>query len=667
MNPRLGAFLLALFLVLATLLPGRASALNSHPVGAASLLLVAASPQESAPAAAHGHADETHEPRQGTALRRVDQYPASAGQLRGLAAFPTALIFVLGSVALALLPKALRASALPLVPFVALAQIATQLYPAVFALGGDSAAVVRYEFLAYQLEVVHADRLSLIFGSVFALIGTIAGVYALHNRDLRQQIAALLYSGGAVGVTFAGDLFTLYAYWELMAVASTVLIWAQGSAASARAGNRYILVHIAGGAVLLAGIVLHVNETGSVLFHHFPAFDATLATWLMLIGVCVNAAVPPLGAWLPDAYPRATVTGAIFMSSLTTKTAVYVLLRGFAGWEILIPFGVMMALYGVVYAVLANDIRELLAYHIISQVGYMVAGAGMGTEMAVNGATAHAVCHILYKSLLFMGAGVVIATTGRRKLTELGGFVKRQKLAFGLYMIGAFSISGFPLFNGFVSKSMVVAAAGADRLYWAYLLLTLASVGTFLHTGLKLPYFTWMGKDRGIQPQPARSNMIVAMAFGAFFCTLLGVWPGLLYAYLPFAVDYNPYNVTHLIESIQILLFTGFAFYLFIPKLGGEATISMDTDVLYRKTAPVARALFVTTPAWIFTTIGEAAEDLARAVATLFRDPTRWGKSARADAPTHFDPNRSRQPLVIPLTLTLAVFAWLALLSLRAF
>ncbi len=595
----------------------------------------------------------------------IEDYGRVGGTLEGLAAIPTALIFLVGAALLALLPRTVRSTAMPLVPLAALAQIATALHPAVSALGADLAGVVRVDFLAYQLEVVHADRLALLFGTIFSLIGVIAGIYAWHKRDTRQQIAALLYSGGAVGVSFAGDLFTLYAFWELMAVASVILIWARGTRDAERAGNRYILVHLAGGAILLAGILLHVADSGSILFRHFDPFQRSAAGWLILCGFCLNAAVPPLGAWLPDAYPRATVTGAIFLSSLTTKTAVYALLRGFAGWEILVPLGVMMALYGVVYAVLANDIRELLAYHIISQVGYMVAGAGIGTEMAVNGAAAHALCHILYKSLLFMGAGVVIATTGRRKLTELGGFVGRQKLAFGLYMIGASSISGFPLFNGFVSKSMVVAAAGQSHLEWAFLLLTLASVGTFLHTGLKLPYFTWMGEDRGIVPSPAPRNMIVAMAIGAFFCTLLGVAPGLLYAYLPFATSYAPYTATHLVETIQILLFTLFAFYLFIPKLGGQPTISMDTDVLYRKTAPLARILFVDTPAWIYATIGSAAEDLAAAVAHAFRDPTRW-ISGDFGPKSPFDVGRARQPVAVSLALTIAVFVWLALASLRA-
>jgi len=230
---------------------------------------------------------------------------------------------------------------------------------------------------------------------------------------------------------------------------------------------------------------------------------------------------------------------------------------------------VIMAIYGVVYAVLANDIREILAYHIISQVGYMVCGVGIGTELSLNGAAAHAVCHILYKGLLFMGAGAVLYSTGKSKLTELGGLINKQFIIFWLYMIGAFSISGFPLFNGFVSKSMVIMGADDAGIKWAYLLLTLASVGTFLHTGLKLPYFTWLGPQRNITPKPVPNNMYVAMGIAAFFCTFLGILPGTLYRLLPFATDFHPYTAAHLMESVQILAFTGIAFYFFIPKLGG--------------------------------------------------------------------------------------------------
>jgi multicomponent Na+:H+ antiporter subunit D len=241
-----------------------------------------------------------------------------------------------------------------------------------------------------------------------------------------------------------------------------------------------------------------------------------LSAWLILAGMVTNAAVPPLHAWLSDAYPRASVFGTVFLAAFTTKAAVYALARAFPGVELLVWAGTIMALFGVVYAVLENDIRRLLAYHIISQVGYMVAGVGLGTALALNGTAAHAFSHIFYKGLLMMSAGAVIYATGRGKLTELGQLAGPLRWTLILMMIGAFSISGVPFFNGFVSKSMVVSAAAyADRAP-IELLLLVASMGTFLHTGLKLPWFTFFGKDQGARVlRPVPVSMYVAMGLAA--------------------------------------------------------------------------------------------------------------------------------------------------------
>lgn len=306
---------------------------------------------------------------------------------------------------------------------------------------------------------------------------------------------------------------------------------------------------------------------------------------MILIGFLVNAAAPPLHAWLPDAYPEATVAGTVFLSAYTTKTAVYVLARGFAGTDLLIYLGVLMALYGVFYAMLENDIRRLLAYHIISQVGFMVAGIGIGTEFAINGAVAHTFTHILYKGLLMMGMGSVIFVTGKRKGTELGGLYRDMPLTFLFYMIAGFSISGVPLFSGFISKSMVLSAASESHLSWAFLLLTMASVGTFLSTTLKLPYVVFFGEERGIKAKDPIRNMLLGMGVAASLCILLGVWPDLLYRLLPHPVEYHPYTGEHLSGSLQILFFTLLGFILFFHKLHPERTISLDFDWFYRKGA----------------------------------------------------------------------------------
>ncbi|MBW1744846.1 MAG: Na(+)/H(+) antiporter subunit D [Deltaproteobacteria bacterium] len=445
-----------------------------------------------------------------------------------------------------------------------------------------------YQFLDYELILGRVDKLSMVFAYVFVIMSFIGMVYALHIKEYGQHVAAFLYVGCTLGVVFAGDLFTLFVFWEIMAISSVFLVFYRKTKRSLEAGFRYILVHLFGGCVLLCGIIIHAVTTGSLAFELFDF--GTLAAKFILAGFLLNAAVPPLHAWLADAYPEATITGAVFMTAFTTKSAVYVLLRGFPGVELLVWLGAIMALYGVVYAVLENDIRRLLAYHIISQVGYMVCGVGLGSEMAINGASAHAFCHILYKSVLFMGMGAVIYVTGRSKMTDLQGrsLYKKMPITLALYMVGAFSISAVPLFNGFVSKTMVIAAAGALHRPSIELMLHLASIGTFLHTGLKLPWGVWFGTNKDgdedviEEAKEPPFNMLLAMGIAAGLCILTGVYPKILYDILPYPVDFHPYDASKVVGAMQMLVLTLAAFWIYIDKLGGEATVSLDTDWPYR-------------------------------------------------------------------------------------
>ncbi len=444
-----------------------------------------------------------------------------------------------------------------------------------------------FQFLNMEMTLGRADSLSLVFAHVFGIMALIGAIYALHVRDNVQHMAGFIYAGSAMGAVFAGDLITLYVFWELMLLASVWLIWRNRQAASMAAGFRYLLVHAASGVLLLAGIVLYYTQAGSLSFDAIEIGGT--AFWLILIGFMVNAAVPPLHAWLTDAYPEATVTGAVFLSAFTTKTAVYTLMRGFPETEALIWLGAVMTLWGVTYAVLANNIRRLLAFHIVSQVGFMVAGVGLGTAMALNGSAAHAFAHILYKALLFMSAGAIIHMTGRMKLTELGGLYRYMPLTFIFYMIAAFSISALPLTSGFVSKTMILEAYADQQAALVWLMLSLASAGTFLSVGLKLPWFAFMGHDSGLRPREAPANMLIAMGIAAFFCIYIGVRPELLYQLLPHQpVDYNAYTLAHVFWDLQLLSFVGLVFFVLLKFMAPKDKITLDTDWFYRKASPRA-------------------------------------------------------------------------------
>ena len=442
-----------------------------------------------------------------------------------------------------------------------------------------------YKFLDYEIILARVDKLSMVFGYVFVIMAFAGAIFSLHLRESAQHVAAFVYAGSSLGVVFAGDYLTLFIFWEIMAFSSVWLILSRRTKAAVAASFRYILVHIFGGLLLLAGILLHFTATRSLEFGYLGLNG--LASWLILLGFALNAAVPPLSAWLSDAYPEATVTGAVFLSAFTTKTAVYTLARAFPGAEILAWAGTIMTIYGIVYAILENDMRRVLAYSIINQVGFMVAGIGIGTAMALNGATSHAFAHILYKALLMMSAGAVLHMTGRSKCTELGGLYKSMPLTLTFCLVGAASISAFPLTGGFVTKSMIIAAAGEEKMTAIYHLLNLASAGVFLHAGIKFPYFVFFAKDSGLRPPEPPLNMLAGMGLLAFLCIFIGVFPAPLYNILPYPVEYVPYTAYHVVSQLQILLFSALAFFVLLKYLERTNTISLDTDWLYRKAGPV--------------------------------------------------------------------------------
>ncbi len=487
-----------------------------------------------------------------------------------------ALLFILGAFLIPVLPGKIKKVYLLLLPALAFADVLS-MTPGVYG---------QINYLGFNIILGRIDRLTIVFAHVFTLMSFLGVLYGLHVKEDAQHIASFFYVGGSLGVVFAGDYLTVFIFWEMMAFASVFLVWFRREPASLSAGFRYLLMHIFGGLLLLAGIFLHYKNTGSMAFVFIPKASAGVAEYLILAGFALNAAVFPLHAWLPDAYPEATVTGAVFMCAFTTKTAIYVLARAFPGYDILAVMGTVMTVYGVCYATIENDMRRILSYHVISQVGYMVAGVGIGTELALNGACAHAYAHILYKALLFMGAGSVLMMTGTSKLNKLGGLYKYMPLTLIFYVVGGISISGFPLFSGFVSKSMIISGAGESHHPVLMVLMLLASVGTFLSVGLKLPYFAFFGEDSGLQPKEPPKNMLWAMGITSFLCFLIGVYPKVLYDLLPFkeaAAEFHPYNMSHLSETMQILLFTGLGFFLLLKRLQPEAKINLDFDWFYRK------------------------------------------------------------------------------------
>jgi multicomponent Na+:H+ antiporter subunit D len=440
------------------------------------------------------------------------------------------------------------------------------------------------KFLSYYIEPVEGSPLRRLFATIFAIMVFVGGLYAYRVARWYELSAAYAYASGAVGVCFAGDLITLFLYWELMALFSTIVVWCGGTPGARAAGIRYAIMHLLGGVVLKVGIEGVVVGTGSIQI--IPMLATDFSSWMILIGILINAAAPPVSAWLSDAYPESSPTGSVFLSAFTTKTAVLALILLFPGEPVLIGVGLFMVMYGIIYALLENDVRRILAYSIVNQVGFMVCAVGIGTQMALNGAAAHAFAHIIYKALLFMSAGVVIYRTGKNKCSELGGLFRTMPLTAACGIVGALAISSFPLTSGFVTKSLISQAAIDESLVWVYMLLTAASAGVFLHAGIKFPWFVFFQRDSGLRPKDAPWNMGLAMIIFAGLCILLGVFPELLYPLLPYTVEYEPYSAGKVLFYLQLLLFSGLAFFVLLPLMKRTETISLDTDWLWRRAAP---------------------------------------------------------------------------------
>lgn len=520
-----------------------------------------------------------------------------------IADFPAGLILILGAALVPFLRGGVRAAYMLLLPVVSFAWLLALPY-------GEFS---HFELFGQTLTAMRVDRLSLLFGYVFLIAILVSTIYALQVADTAHHVATLVYGGSTIGAVFAGDLLTMFVFWEVTAVSSVILIWARGGDRAYRAGMRYMLIQLLSGMLLLLGAALRFDATGSLDFGKI-GIDG-IGGMLIFVAFGIKCGFPLLHNWVQDAYPEATTSGTVVLSAFTTKLGIYALARGFPGTEVLIWIGALMTAFPIFYAVIENDLRRVLAYSMTNQLGFMVVGIGIGSELALNGAVAHAFADIVFKMLLYMSMGAVLHRTGTVKGTDLGGLYKSMPVTTGFCIVGASSISAFPLFSGFVTKSMVMAAAALEGHTFIWLVLLFASAGVFHHAGIKIPYFAFFAHDSGIRCREAPPSMLIAMGIAAALCIGIGSFPAALYAVLPFPVEYVPYTASHVIDQLQLLVFSALAFSVLMrtgiypPEL---KSVNIDFDWTYRKLAPaiiapIARglsAMLAACSAWI----GSASE-----------------------------------------------------------
>ena len=490
--------------------------------------------------------------------------------------FPPGLIMMIGALLIPFLPHIIR-------QIYMLILILISAYALTLGFGVHS----KIELMDIEFIIFQSDTLTLPFAIIFHIAAILNVIYGAHEKHWNQHVAIMSYSGAAIAAVHAGDLFTLFVWWEATAFTSVFLILASKTQRSYKSAFRYILIQVGSGMFLLAGAVLLMSETGNAGFGNFDI--NSLHGQLIFIAFGIKAAFPLLNGWLQDSYPEASEIGTVALSTFTTKLAIFCFAKSFAGTEILIIIGAIMTFYPIFFAVIENDLRRVLTYSLNNQLGFMIVAIGIGTELAVNGAVAHAFAHILYKGLLFMGMGAVLYRVGTCKASELGGLFKFMPITAICTIIGAISISAFPLFSGFVAKSLIMSALGKEGLVFVYFMLLFASAGVLHHSGIKIPFFAFFAHESGIKTKEAPLNMIVAMIIASALCILIGIFPSYFYSILPYQIEYQPYDFSHVVGQLQLLTFAAFAFIclwhfkIYPPELNSTV---LNSDWIYRKMLP---------------------------------------------------------------------------------
>ncbi|MCU4924864.1 Na(+)/H(+) antiporter subunit D [Halobacteria archaeon AArc-dxtr1] len=454
---------------------------------------------------------------------------------------------------------------------------------AVFAPEG----AVEATFLGFEVQPMLVDDFTRMVGLGLAFLGTFAVVYAYSSEASRNLGAiALAYVASALGAVYAGDWLVLVFMWEIMALTSTLLVW-QYRGDAVRAGYRYALAHGIGGSLVLFAVAAHYAQVGTFVYGEGVGYtDALLAGGiaegipmiLAILGIGVNVAFVGFHTWLPDTYPRPHFAASVFLAAFTTKTSAYVLLRAVPEGNLYLAYmGGLMAVYGVVFALLQHDMRALLSYHIQAQLGYMVAGIGIGTTIGAAGAMGHLFNNVLYKSLLFMAVGVVIYRTRENDLYKLGGLWREMPITAIAFFIGALSITAVPGFSGFISKGMVLDAAAGyfdgtteyTALYW---LLFIGAIGTFL-SFIKLGYYVFFHGESDRTVRDAKPGQSVAMLAVGAACVVLGLLWWQFTDLLPLVdgaeIDIagenqglTPYSLGHLQDALILIVVSAVGFKL---------------------------------------------------------------------------------------------------------
>lgn len=435
---------------------------------------------------------------------------------------------------------------------------------------------LQLDFLKFTLIPFRVDSISKITGLVFAVGGLATVIYSINICSRNNLRLIFLFIGSALTVVFSGDLFTLYVFWELMTISSSFIIL-MASDLTKKTGYYYFLMQVAGGLNLLWGIFLQYSATGNLSLNTIEA-----GIPFIIIAIGIKLAFMGFHTWLPPTYSRVPFYVSVVLSIYTTKVGVYVMCRLLSGINILAYAGLFSALFGVVMALRQNQVRKLLSYSIIIQVGYMIMGISIGTATGISGAIFHLINHILYKTVLFMAVGVVIYTTGEDNFENLGIMGNKLPVTSIATLVAFMGIAGVPFFNGYMSKTIIKEALQEPILIWG---LNLMSFGTSV-IFLKFIYYAFFKNNNiNLDRKPA-SSMQLGLGFLTFIMILIGINPFLLENLTNIDIDIDYFDIKLMLSGIKPFLWSIPIFILLKKYLVKKYERLLYYDI-YRKMAKI--------------------------------------------------------------------------------
>ncbi|MDI6605363.1 MAG: NADH-quinone oxidoreductase subunit L [Thermoanaerobacteraceae bacterium] len=402
--------------------------------------------------------------------------------------------------------------------------------------------------------ILRADGLNVFFALFGCFVSFCVIIYATqymeHEKEGLPRFFAFtqLFVAGYIGLVLSDNLIWSYVFFELIGLCSYQLIgfWYKSDISSFSAKKAYLMTHIAGYGFLFSVILISALTKGNTVISELNKYNLGRYENLILLGLIIAVAAKsvqwPLYTWIPFAMNAPTPVSALLHSACLVKAGVYLIVRFYSvigpytvDWKILITYlGALSSLVGVLYALKQSDFKKLLAFHTVSQIGYMVSAIGIGTPLAIAAGLFHVLNHSLFKSLLFLVAGILQHSTKTRDLSEMGGLYKKLPKTAAIFMIGAASISGVPGFNGFVSKWMFYNAslqAGFPVITAIGLIVSTLTMISFLKIMDTAFYGKLPEKYEKIKEKDYKA-MIFSAGLLSVPCIVIGIFPQLAIKYL---------------------------------------------------------------------------------------------------------------------------------------